>query len=275
MVHSDDSNDRSQKSPILVSKIDPTDLREMADRLPGLAPTTISSARSLSAPFKPLRDHKPKKLSLKNSQQLVTLFAAAEEQKFVVHKEFACHYSPVLKAAFNSQFMEGQTQEYRLRDTTKEALHQLVHWFYFQKLDTMELTEKNRYDGPENYIEERMAENIILAKTWVLADKLLIGKLQDQIIDEIVRIRDHSHLLSSSVLKYVYDNTPEGSPLRRLYVDLFVRYGKPRRYESKSDRYPKEMLFDVVSKFSAVIPTFISSTRTPSKDLSLYHVADN
>ncbi|KAI9053288.1 hypothetical protein LZ554_002251 [Drepanopeziza brunnea f. sp. 'monogermtubi'] len=63
-----------------------TDLRETADRLLGLAPAAISSARSPSAPSKPLRDHKPKKLSLKNSQQLVTLFAAAEEQKFVVQK---------------------------------------------------------------------------------------------------------------------------------------------------------------------------------------------
>jgi hypothetical protein len=38
----------------------------------------------------------------------VILSAGKSDQKFIVHKKFACYYSPVLKAAFNSNFIEGQ-----------------------------------------------------------------------------------------------------------------------------------------------------------------------
>jgi hypothetical protein len=40
---------------------------------------------------------------------MVTLLVGIGENpvRFVIHKEFACHYSPVFKAAFNSNFIEG------------------------------------------------------------------------------------------------------------------------------------------------------------------------
>lgn len=49
--------------------------------------------------------------------------------------EFACHYSPVLKAAFNSSFLEGQTQTYRLEDISPSAFRLLVQWLYGQNID--------------------------------------------------------------------------------------------------------------------------------------------
>jgi uncharacterized protein YegP (UPF0339 family) len=69
--------------------------------------------------------------------ELVTLYAGKSDEKFVVHKEFACHYSPVLKAAFNSEFIESQTQTYRLEDAADKAVRLLNHWMYTQTLDTV------------------------------------------------------------------------------------------------------------------------------------------
>jgi len=48
------------------------------------------------------------------------------EEDFLVHKDFACSYSPILKAAFNSIFFEGQTQSYRLNDNPTDAFRMLV-----------------------------------------------------------------------------------------------------------------------------------------------------
>jgi hypothetical protein len=42
-----------------------------------------------------------------------------EPAEFMIHKEFACYHSPVFDAAFNGPFVEGQTQTYRMDDTTK------------------------------------------------------------------------------------------------------------------------------------------------------------
>lgn len=54
--------------------------------------------------------------------------------EFMVHKEFACYYSPVFDAAFNSNFIEGQSQIYILDDTTEGAFRLLIQWIYGQKL---------------------------------------------------------------------------------------------------------------------------------------------
>lgn len=42
------------------------------------------------------------------------------------------------KAAFNSQFEEGQTQTYHLEDTTENAIRLLINWVYTQNLDVRE-----------------------------------------------------------------------------------------------------------------------------------------
>jgi hypothetical protein len=38
------------------------------------------------------------------------LSETAQEQTFLVHKDFICHYSEFFAVAFNGQFKEGQTQ---------------------------------------------------------------------------------------------------------------------------------------------------------------------
>ncbi|KAH9215304.1 hypothetical protein DL95DRAFT_249351, partial [Leptodontidium sp. 2 PMI_412] len=117
---------------------------------------------------------------------------------FVVHKDFACHYSPVLEAAFNGNFIEGQTQEYKFYDTGEEATRLLVHWLYTQKLDTIVLT---------------------LIELWVLCERLIIPRLQNAIIHEIQCVTEHTNTIPVSCFKYIYENTASNNPLRRIYVD--------------------------------------------------------
>jgi hypothetical protein len=52
---------------------------------------------------------------------MVTFTIGPEQQNFMVHKEFACQGSLVLKAAFESQFTDGSTSTYFLEDNTPEA----------------------------------------------------------------------------------------------------------------------------------------------------------
>jgi len=55
------------------------------------------------------------------------------DTKFVI--EFACHHSPVLKAAFNSNFIEEESQTYRLEEISASAFRLLVQWFYNEEFD--------------------------------------------------------------------------------------------------------------------------------------------
>lgn len=66
---------------------------------------------------------------IRDPEDIVTLFAAKDEsgKPLKVHKDVACHYSPVFKAAFNSKFTEGETQTYKLEDVGQRTVRLLIH----------------------------------------------------------------------------------------------------------------------------------------------------
>ncbi|PVH85664.1 hypothetical protein DL98DRAFT_568007 [Cadophora sp. DSE1049] len=191
-----------------------------------------------SSPSKSIRPSKGSKVksnipTLKKPAQLVTLYAGQSKEKFVVHREFACRYSPVLDAAFKSDFVEGQTQEYRFEDTSEDAVRLLVHWFYTQVriLSTLqswltarwkEITRKRR------------------VKTWLL-------------------------LIS-------YRKTATDSPLRRYFVDdCGARLGSTL-YKELTDRFPPEMLIDLVTALS---DSKVRKAMAPKHDMTRYYVLEN
>lgn len=79
--------------------------------------------------------------------------------KFKVHKEFAIYHSPALKAAFNSSFVEGQTQEYCLHDINEEVARLFTTWLYTQKVEVFEEDENERMN-----IEDQQEEYTNLSK---------------------------------------------------------------------------------------------------------------
>lgn len=65
----------------------------------------------------------------RDPESIVTLYAATDETRKPpkIHKDVVCHYSPVLKAAFESQFHEGQTQSYTFQDVSQNLIKLLIH----------------------------------------------------------------------------------------------------------------------------------------------------
>jgi len=64
----------------------------------------------------------------RNPNKLVTFYIGKETNvtEFKLQKDIVCERSSVLKAAFDSGFVEGQTQTYRVEDTSKEAFTYLA-----------------------------------------------------------------------------------------------------------------------------------------------------
>ncbi|CZR67381.1 uncharacterized protein PAC_17280 [Phialocephala subalpina] len=106
-----------------------------------------------------------------DSHELVKLFAGItpEARSFNVHKNFATYHSPVLRAAFNSSFIEGQTQTYRFEDDFEhEVINLLANWFYAQQIDW---DQAQLGESGKGYDLKRCQ---CLLKLWVLADQLLL-----------------------------------------------------------------------------------------------------
>lgn len=180
--------------------------------------------------------------SERNPAQIVTLEIGPHKVKCIVHKEFACHYSPVLNAAFNSEFLEGQTQAYTLEEPDEATTRLLIHWLYTQNLD-IEL-ELETFD-----------EDLILAQLWVLAGKLLIPQLQSQILHQIHQDTLKYQRVPTKTLEYVYKETSEDSPLRKFMVPSCACYLKPMDYRNSRDEFPREMLLDIAELYASYANT--------------------
>ncbi|KAH8602938.1 hypothetical protein B0O99DRAFT_479415, partial [Bisporella sp. PMI_857] len=147
---------------------------------------------------------------------LVTFVIGAKGKTkiFLMHKEVACAISTVLDRAFNSMFVEGRTQSYRLDDTNEKVFTYFMQFCYSGKVKFQEHDE-----GSEDHPVKCGLEMSTLLKLWVLGDKFLVGRLQNHVaerISEIARTCGPSAFASS--LHYLYENTLQESELRRLVV---------------------------------------------------------
>ena len=116
--------------------------------------------------------------------------------------EFACHYSPVLRAAFEREFNEGQIKPFRLEETEPSAFRLFVKYLYSERLEIQaeeDSNEENVEDGhddgdaaaaaagaadEDNDDDEEgyRARGLELAHLWVLCQSLLIPRLQNAVI---------------------------------------------------------------------------------------------
>lgn len=137
-------------------------------------------------------------------------------KKLIVHKEHACYHSPVLDAAFNGDFIEGQTQTYRIEDTSPGAFRIFVQWLYRQELDLFQLRGSPvELDGDS---DDCFTEDMALAELWVLADKMAVPALQNLVVSKIIAIREKTNAVAVTTLHYISRRTAIHSPLRSLMV---------------------------------------------------------
>jgi hypothetical protein len=190
-------------------------------------------------------------------------------KKFVVHKEFACRYSPVLKKAFSSGFVEGQTQTYKLEDTTEFAFRFLTQWFYREKLDLDVHKDEISETGADHKIK-CAKQGLALVELWTLADLLLVDKLQDHVMDLMARIQKSCGAMNRHCFYYIYENTSADSPLRRLAVDQAAWEGFVN--PNNSQEYPKEMLLDIIVVLQKQAPKGIRTRMANLMTASKYYV---
>jgi BTB/POZ domain len=169
---------------------------------------------------------------------VVTIIIGPEESKetFIIHKELICHYSPFFSVAFNSnsKYAEGATQTMKLPDVDVENFGLFVQWVYNQQIDL----------DPK----ERDANILPLAKLWTLAERFLITKLQNKIMDKLrvlVEFAESQNL--KDFLHYAYESKQK-SPLKRLAVDRMAWTTTAQALSTwiLDEHLPEGMLVDIV-----------------------------
>jgi hypothetical protein len=144
-----------------------------------------------------------------------------------------------------------------MEDTTEGVFTLLTQWFYTQKLDG-DL-------GGASVAGDK------LARLWVLAERLLIPRLQNLAIDRIDEKRIECKFIYTTALQHVWDSTAHDSPLRRLFIQQCAWNINADVYRSSIDRFPKQMLAEICFLFRENA----KSDAKASRNMADFHVKED
>lgn len=145
-----------------------------------------------------------------------------------MHKDFICYYSPFFRAAFNSPFIEGQTQTMEFTDTNPYIFGLFVRWIYSQDL-------KGCQENPE------LAPYLV--ELWILADIALIPQLQNHIM-RILCGYSKEWCPGSKTLLTVYAKTGPDSQTRKLVIKSYALRSPSNEFPTTVGLHEK-IIFDV------------------------------
>lgn len=159
------------------------------------------------------------------------------EKTFIIHKGLLCNSAAYFKAAFEGGFKESQSQVLELPEDDPVMFSHFELWLYSGNILESHETVKD--------ISWK-----VLTDLYFFREAREIPSLQNEAIDICICKNIASRVTPTLQIKRVYENTPENSPLRRLFVDWMTYQSDPTESEwfgdDREDRYPKQFLFDLV-----------------------------
>jgi hypothetical protein len=164
--------------------------------------------------------------------RMVTLLVRPEKQEIVAHGDHLSRDSVWFKALLREGRSRIINLEKELPDSVQYYIENVVHG---GRLPTHNVTA-----GPFCTIGE--LHYPLLARLYVLGERLLNAKYQNLVIQEIFRLSqlrcgpDRIQVFPSSpAVKLIYQGTTPDSPARRLMVDLAVHYSDETWFDAGND----------------------------------------
>lgn len=172
--------------------------------------------------------------------------------------------SDYFRAAFDGSFVEATNKKVELHGVKQEVLENFHAWLYTRALVSD--------DG-------KKLEYQPLIKLWIFGDRFQVPMLQNCVINEIFAKERRGDLPEPLTVKSAYEDTVEGSPLRRLMIDVLA-YTSFLGNEDGSlmtaryrEHFTIEILQDLVKElYHARQRDMIVRRRRPQRDECFYHV---
>ena len=169
------------------------------------------------------------------------------QETFAVHEELFTTHSVYFRNAIKGKFTEAQERVVTLKEVAPKVFQTYVILLYTSAMATK---------GPDEWLE--------LCRIYVLAEYLVDIYAKNKTIDAMYAYlaetlptepmyESPEKPFSAESLQVVYDGTPEGSPLRRLCVDLYALHGRKAWLKNaKAEEFPPEFLYDIAVKLLQV-----------------------
>lgn len=152
-----------------------------------------------------------------HSDVIVFLVGAHEPKRFIVHERLVNPRSEFVRLALRGDWKEAQERTIKLPEDDPEVFSVYQQWLYDGLIHT----------GSDTLFPQNDDEYEALVKAYILGEKLMDPEFKDSITDAI---KDKFRCLSrfdTGLTTLVFNETPSGSPLRRLWVDIYYHFGSP------------------------------------------------
>jgi hypothetical protein len=139
------------------------------------------------------------------------------QKKFTIHGVVVKPRSEFVRLALRGEWKEATERVTPLLDDEPAVFKVYQQWLYSGLIHTRE--PKTDSDFDEEYQ--------LLAKAYIFGERIVDLDFKDCVADALVEKLDPIERFDPHLTNLIFDNTPSGSPLRRLWMDIHCRFGMP------------------------------------------------
>lgn len=190
-------------------------------------------------------------LSLRK-EDLVTLLVGPHEEQLAAHESCITRNSDFFKAAMKKEWIEGQTRTITLpEETSTESFVNYLNFSYHGKLPTEDIKACFGEDSVDSPYNE-------LGKLYVIGERMIDRAVQDAVVREFLRLANiespdgDCQYPDMPCVRYIYDGTTRGSPMRHLMVDFYITHGSANwPYKGQHPEFLEDLAEELQGKIMA------------------------
>jgi len=190
------------------------------------------------------------------------------KREFRLYKGLLSYHSSYFQAALNGRFAGGLYGVVHLPEDDIEVFQAFYYWLYTRKLFDL-------HSG-RAYLSKTDTTNIewmLICKIFVFGDARGIPELKNAAVDFIIAKFIQTWAFPIEIVRFVFDNTQESSPLRKLLVDMALESGDLDQMRQYRGYFTKDFLVDMVVTMqkSNRVASVTSKEQWAARNLCIYH----
>jgi hypothetical protein len=148
-----------------------------------------------------------------------------EEEEYIVHEDLLCKSSAFFASAAKEEWKEGQEHRIPLPDDSPSIVDLYIHWVYSSRVFSRQRPKEENRVGKEFDL---------LVGGFIFGEKIQDGDFKDVIIDALIKCISTPDeggtrwYPTKAWVDRAYEGTPEGSPLRKLLLDMHTFHGNSK-----------------------------------------------
>lgn len=150
-----------------------------------------------------------------NGDVIVFLVGTHAPKRYSIHERLVNPRSEFVRLALRGQWKEAQERTINLPEDDPDVFSVYQQWLYGGLIHTCCDNSFSRTDD----------EYETLAKAYILGEKFMDHDFKDAVTDAIVDKLRSLRRFDTGLTTLVFNNTPSGSTLRRLWMDAYYHFG--------------------------------------------------